>query len=396
MPFMGNKWDDSQMIPYRTALRAVQTRHPGLEPALPRPNDTARVWRVPGYAGSVGFISSMTQHFCSSCNRLRLTADGNLKVCLFGAAEVSLRDALRGGAGADELLTLVRRALSNKKPSHAGECPVPSLAATDQLLTLVRHALSNKKPSHAGECPVPSLAATDQLLTLVRRALSNKKPSHESRADGEPPDDSDRRLARAPSADVPSAGRLQRRAYSTRGRVGHVRLVDALHGVTRAGSGAGHQHVGLGGRVALGAGAVRLVDALHGHVQGHQHVGLGGRVVALGAGAVRLVDALHGVTRAGSGAGHQHVGLGGRVALGAGAVRLVDALHGVTRARSGAGHQYVGLGGRVVALGAGAVRLVDALHGVTRAGSGAGHQHVGLGGRVALGAGAVRLVDALH
>lgn len=134
MPFMGNKWDDSQMIPYRTALRAVQARHPGLEPALPRPNDTARVtcdvqrcpaldfsetlpfiqilnvilhipsmicftkaikrsqqqdkvwcsvrqvWRVPGYAGSVGFISSMTQHFCSSCNRLRLTADGNLKV----------------------------------------------------------------------------------------------------------------------------------------------------------------------------------------------------------------------------------------------------------------------------------------------------------------------------
>jgi len=44
----------------------------------------------------VGFITSMSQHFCGSCNRLRVTADGKLKVCLFGAEDLSLRDALRG------------------------------------------------------------------------------------------------------------------------------------------------------------------------------------------------------------------------------------------------------------------------------------------------------------
>ncbi|XP_063381512.1 molybdenum cofactor biosynthesis protein 1 isoform X2 [Cydia fagiglandana] len=120
MPFSGNSWDDSKLVPYRTALRTIVERHPELQGCTPRPNDTARVWQVPGYAGRVGFISSMTQHFCSTCNRLRITADGNLKVCLFGNAEVSLRDAIRSGADDEELTTLIRVALKNKKPQHAG------------------------------------------------------------------------------------------------------------------------------------------------------------------------------------------------------------------------------------------------------------------------------------
>ena len=50
-----------------------------------------QAYRVPGFKGQVGFITSMSEHFCGSCNRLRITADGNLKVCLFGNAEISLR-----------------------------------------------------------------------------------------------------------------------------------------------------------------------------------------------------------------------------------------------------------------------------------------------------------------
>ncbi|KPI95904.1 Molybdopterin biosynthesis protein CNX2 [Papilio xuthus] len=120
MPFSGNRWDDSHMVPHEEALRAVRLAFPRLAPTLPRACDTAAVWQVEGHAGSVGFISSMTQPFCSSCNRLRLTADGNLKVCLFGAAEVSLRAALRAGASDAEVETLIRTALRNKKPQHAG------------------------------------------------------------------------------------------------------------------------------------------------------------------------------------------------------------------------------------------------------------------------------------
>ena len=76
--------------------------------------------RLPGAAGTVSFIASMTQPFCAGCNRLRLTADGALKVCLFGNAEVSLRDAMREGASDEELLGLVAGALYGKHAAHAG------------------------------------------------------------------------------------------------------------------------------------------------------------------------------------------------------------------------------------------------------------------------------------
>ncbi|XP_045499014.1 molybdenum cofactor biosynthesis protein 1 [Colias croceus] len=120
MPFTGNRWDDSRMVAGAAALAAARAALPALRPAPPAPCRTATVWKADGYAGSVGFISSMTQPFCSSCNRLRLTADGNLKVCLFGGAEVSLRDAVRAGAGDGDLAALVRAALRRKLPQHAG------------------------------------------------------------------------------------------------------------------------------------------------------------------------------------------------------------------------------------------------------------------------------------
>ncbi|CAH1636263.1 unnamed protein product [Spodoptera littoralis] len=128
MPFSGNRWDDSKLVPYRAALAAARARHE-LAPAAARPHDTATLWRAAGARGAVGFISSMTQHFCSSCNRLRLTADGNLKVCLFGAAEVSLRDAARAGASDAALTGLVRAALRNKKARHAARTAEPRVWA---------------------------------------------------------------------------------------------------------------------------------------------------------------------------------------------------------------------------------------------------------------------------
>lgn len=64
----------------------------------------------------------MSQNFCSSCNRLRITADGNLKVCLFeGKGEVSLRDAIRSGASEDDLKKLISGTVLKKKKQHAGK-----------------------------------------------------------------------------------------------------------------------------------------------------------------------------------------------------------------------------------------------------------------------------------
>lgn len=120
MPFAGNKWDKGRMVPSSVLLSDLQKRYPNIIKAVDEPNDTARSYRIPEYAGSFGFISSMSDHFCSSCNRLRLTADGQIKVCLFDAKETSLRDLLRGGASDDVLMQTVAVAVRGKKERHAG------------------------------------------------------------------------------------------------------------------------------------------------------------------------------------------------------------------------------------------------------------------------------------
>ncbi|KNC46435.1 molybdenum cofactor biosynthesis protein C [Thecamonas trahens ATCC 50062] len=120
MPFDGNRWNDTKMVPYAELLETIRGAHPSLVREADAPNDTSKAWRVPGYAGRIGCISSMTEHFCGSCNRLRLLADGSLKVCLFGNTEISLRDALRAGATDDDLRALIQAAVWRKKARHAG------------------------------------------------------------------------------------------------------------------------------------------------------------------------------------------------------------------------------------------------------------------------------------
>lgn len=119
MPFDGNRWDDTHLFSYAAMRDRIEAHFP-LERLADGPNDTSKTYRVPGHRGAVGFITSMTEHFCEGCNRLRITADGNLKVCLFGSAEVSLRDALRGGATDAELLGIVSAAVGRKRARHAG------------------------------------------------------------------------------------------------------------------------------------------------------------------------------------------------------------------------------------------------------------------------------------
>ncbi|XP_058833450.1 molybdenum cofactor biosynthesis protein 1 isoform X3 [Topomyia yanbarensis] len=119
MPFTGNRWDTSTMVPFREALATIRARYPDFEPLENGPNDTSKAYRVPGFRGQIGFITSMTEHFCGTCNRLRITADGNLKVCLFGNTEVSLRDALRAGCSEDDLRCLISTAVKRKKKQHA-------------------------------------------------------------------------------------------------------------------------------------------------------------------------------------------------------------------------------------------------------------------------------------
>lgn len=121
MPFSGNRWHTEKMLSFKEMLDMIMIRFPEFT-ALPNgPNDTSKAYHVPSFKGQIGFITSMTEHFCGSCNRLRITADGNLKVCLFGNKEVSLRDAIRSGASEDDLQALIGAAVFRKKKQHAGK-----------------------------------------------------------------------------------------------------------------------------------------------------------------------------------------------------------------------------------------------------------------------------------
>uniref|UniRef100_A0A3B5M4G8 Molybdenum cofactor biosynthesis protein 1 n=1 Tax=Xiphophorus couchianus TaxID=32473 RepID=A0A3B5M4G8_9TELE len=120
MPFDGNKWNFKKMVSYQEMLDQIRQQWPNLERLQSGPADTAKTFKVPGFKGQLGFITSMSDNFCGSCNRLRITADGNLKVCLFGNSEVSLRDILRSGASDEELLRIIGAAVGRKKKQHAG------------------------------------------------------------------------------------------------------------------------------------------------------------------------------------------------------------------------------------------------------------------------------------
>ncbi|KAL3159838.1 GTP 3',8-cyclase, mitochondrial [Trebouxia sp. C0009 RCD-2024] len=121
MPFDGNVWSDTKMVTYKQMMAAVQQRFPHELQRLQDPrSEVAKNFHIPGFKGSVSFITSMTHAFCGDCNRLRLMADGNLKVCLFGANEVSLRDAMRQGASDANLRVIISAAVNRKKAAHAG------------------------------------------------------------------------------------------------------------------------------------------------------------------------------------------------------------------------------------------------------------------------------------
>ena len=154
MPFDGNRWASQKMLPYQEMLAVIREHHPGLVKIQDHPNDTSKTFQVPGFQGRLGFITSMTDHFCGTCNRLRITSDGSLKVCLFGNSEVSLRDMLRDnfnrGEPIDEAAWESLRHLEMDR--HEGRIQ-GELGLKDkemELLEVIGMAVKRKKEKHAG------------------------------------------------------------------------------------------------------------------------------------------------------------------------------------------------------------------------------------------------------
>jgi cyclic pyranopterin phosphate synthase len=118
MPLDGDRsWDPSQVLTGEELRELVAEVHP-IEEVGREPSATARVFRFTDGRGEIGFVSPVSEPFCSDCNRLRLTADGKLRTCLFSIRETDLRGPLRSGVGDDELEAVIRRAVAGKELRH--------------------------------------------------------------------------------------------------------------------------------------------------------------------------------------------------------------------------------------------------------------------------------------
>ena len=110
-------WTPEQVLTGAELRAIVEQHHPLVE--LPRePSATARVFRFADGEGTLGFIDPVSEPFCSDCNRIRITADGKLRTCLFSLNETDLRVVLRSGASDDELAQVVRDAVWRKELKH--------------------------------------------------------------------------------------------------------------------------------------------------------------------------------------------------------------------------------------------------------------------------------------
>lgn len=129
MPFAGNLWKPERVLGYAEMRSALDAQFE-FEPVAGQPSDVAKEFSIPGFRGTVGFVTSVTESFCDGCNRIRLTADGHVKTCLFLPQRTSLRDRMRAGATDLEIANAIRADLSTK---WAGHPPMDNWKQLDQL-----------------------------------------------------------------------------------------------------------------------------------------------------------------------------------------------------------------------------------------------------------------------
>ena len=119
MPLDGDgTWTNEQVVPSRRIQEQIEDLFPLVPVIDTRPGPATRFKFADGSQGGVGFISSVSQAFCSTCNRIRLTAEGGLRTCLFSLQETPLRELLRSGVSDDHLGQVIERAVWHKEEGH--------------------------------------------------------------------------------------------------------------------------------------------------------------------------------------------------------------------------------------------------------------------------------------
>lgn len=117
MPFTGNKWMDRKVFTLKDILATIETKYSWIK-LKDEANDTTKKYMVPGHQGTFAVISTMTSPFCSTCNRMRLTADGRMKNCLFSKDETDILSALRRG---EDIVPLILGNVQAKAAERGGQ-----------------------------------------------------------------------------------------------------------------------------------------------------------------------------------------------------------------------------------------------------------------------------------
>ena len=117
MPFDGNQWNREKVITLEEILSLVKSKYE-FAPMERLPHETAKNYQVPGHKGTFAVISTMSAPFCGDCNRIRLTADGKMKNCLFSTSETDLLTAYRNGG---DVTALIYENIASKKQSLGGQ-----------------------------------------------------------------------------------------------------------------------------------------------------------------------------------------------------------------------------------------------------------------------------------
>ena len=116
MPFDGNRWLSDSVVSFKEILNKIEGAFP-IEKQLDKPHSTAKSYQIPGFLGSFGIISTVTEPFCNDCNRIRLSADGKLRNCLFSTAEIDVLSAFREG---QDIRPIIQNCILHKQAKRGG------------------------------------------------------------------------------------------------------------------------------------------------------------------------------------------------------------------------------------------------------------------------------------
>ena len=115
----GHEWSREDVVSGKEIRERISERFPLVRVDVARGSDTSSRYRfADGAAGEIGIIAPVTEPFCGACSRIRLTADGQIRTCLFSTVEHSLRDVVRSGASRDEIIDYIHSVIMKKEPRH--------------------------------------------------------------------------------------------------------------------------------------------------------------------------------------------------------------------------------------------------------------------------------------